>query len=194
MWSVGGSMKKGLLNSKGFTLIELMVVVAILGILASFGIPQVQKQMAKARQVEAKTNLSAIYTAEKAFFVEYTSYAVNLAPIGYAPEGELRYNTGFVSGATLTKPSGYNGSDWSGPVNTAEYCKDNASQCTSMTEAKCGGDGCDLSGFTAAASTFSAGSSSQLMSGFKKDIWKITESKILSSTSNGTEKESAAAK
>ncbi len=184
-------MKKGLLNTKGFTLIELMVVVAILGILASFGIPQVQKQMAKARQVEAKTNLAAIYTAEKAFFVEYSSYAVNLAPIGYAPEGELRYNTGFATGSTLGQPTGYNGSDWNGPVNTAEYCAANAGQCTSMTEAKCGGSGCDLSGFTATSSTFTAGSSSQLMSGYKKDIWQMTHSKILSSTSNGTEKEAA---
>lgn len=181
-------MRKGLLNTKGFTLIELMVVVAILGILASFGIPQVQKQMAKARQVEAKTNLAAIYTAEKAFFVEYNSYSDKLAPVGYAPEGELRYNTGFVTGSVMTAPPGYNGSDWNGPVNTAEYCAANTGQCTSMTEAKCGKSGCDLTGYTASTSTFLAGSASQLMSGYNQDKWQITDAKILSSTSNGTEK------
>jgi type IV pilus assembly protein PilA len=191
-------MKKGLLNSKGFTLIELMVVVAILGILASFGIPQVQKQMAKARQVEAKTNLAAIYTAEKAFFVEYSSYSDQLAPIGYAPEGELRYNTGFSS-ASLAQPSGYNGSDWlssNGIANTGAYCAANTDQCKNTTEALCGGStpcALDSSYKVPSATAFLAGSISQLMSGYKKDKWQITESKILSSTSNGTEKETTAA-
>jgi type IV pilus assembly protein PilA len=61
-------------SQAGFSLVELMVVVAIIGILASLAIPSVGKYMAKARQSEAKTQLASLYTAEKAFFAEYTVY------------------------------------------------------------------------------------------------------------------------
>lgn len=41
-------------NSEGFTLVELMIVVAIIGVLAAVAIPNYQKFQAKARQSEAK--------------------------------------------------------------------------------------------------------------------------------------------
>ena len=58
-------------NQSGFSLVELMVVVAIIGILATVAIPSVSKYMAKARQSEAKAALSSLYSANKSFFVEY---------------------------------------------------------------------------------------------------------------------------
>lgn len=89
-------MKRLSLNSKGFSLVELMVVVAIIGILATIGIPQYQKFMAKARQSEAKTNLNAIFQGEASFFTEYNGYSTNLAAIGADASGtNLRYNAGF---------------------------------------------------------------------------------------------------
>ena len=83
------------LNNKGFSLVELMVVVAIIGILASVAVPSINKYMAKARQAEAKTNLDSLYTAEKAFAAEYTRYHTAFQAVGFAPEGKLRYNIGF---------------------------------------------------------------------------------------------------
>jgi len=53
------SMLKG---KKGFTLIELMIVVAIIGILAAIAIPNFLKFQAKSKQSEAKSNLGAIFT------------------------------------------------------------------------------------------------------------------------------------
>src|SRR5690606_8352159 len=87
------------LNNKGFSLVELMVVVAIIGILASVAVPSVNKYMAKSRQSEAKTNLGSLYSAEKAFAAEYTRYHSNFRAIGYSPEGRIRYNIGFAGGA-----------------------------------------------------------------------------------------------
>ena len=51
-------------SKKGFTLIELMIVVAIIGILAAIAIPNFLKFQAKSKQSEAKTNLGAIFTGQ----------------------------------------------------------------------------------------------------------------------------------
>ena len=51
-------------SKKGFTLIELMIVVAIIGILAAIAIPNFLRFQAKSKQSEAKGNLGGIYTAE----------------------------------------------------------------------------------------------------------------------------------
>ena len=62
-------------NKKGFTLIELMIVVAIIGILAAIAIPNFMKFQAKAKQSEAKTNLGAIYVAQLSYFSNSNTYA-----------------------------------------------------------------------------------------------------------------------
>ena len=54
---------------------EGMIVVAIVGILAALAYPNVEKYLKWARQTKAKTNLSAIYTAQKIYFTLHQSYA-----------------------------------------------------------------------------------------------------------------------
>jgi len=82
-------------NKKGFTLIELMIVVAIIGILAAVAIPSYLRFQAKSRQAEAKANLGAIYTAIEGFRVEYGTYTTDLSVMGWLPSGSPRYNYGF---------------------------------------------------------------------------------------------------
>ena len=59
----------------GFSLMEVMIVVVIIGILAALAYPTLEKYLKIARQTEAKTNLSAIYTAQKIYFTLHQSYA-----------------------------------------------------------------------------------------------------------------------
>jgi type IV pilus assembly protein PilA len=77
-------------GKKGFTLIELMIVVAIIGILAAIAIPNFLKFQAKSKQSEAKSNLGAIFTGQTAYFGEYNVYS-NFTAINWSPSGTPRY-------------------------------------------------------------------------------------------------------
>ena len=62
------------MKRKGFTLIELMIVVAIIAILASIAIPQYKKFQLKAKTSEAKSNIGAIRSAEETYAAEHDVY------------------------------------------------------------------------------------------------------------------------
>ena len=62
----------------GFSLMEVMIVVVIIGSLAVLAYPNLEKYLKRARQTEAKTNLSAIYTAQKIYFTLHQSYAEDI--------------------------------------------------------------------------------------------------------------------
>ena len=59
----------------GFSLMEVIIVVVIIGIFAALAYPNLEKYLKRARQTEAKTNLSAIYTAQKIYFSLHQTYA-----------------------------------------------------------------------------------------------------------------------
>ncbi len=74
-------MFKSFRKQEGFTLIELMIVVAIIGILAAIAIPNFLQYQMKSRQSEAKTNLMAIKTSEVSWQGERGCFlTVALAP------------------------------------------------------------------------------------------------------------------
>jgi prepilin-type N-terminal cleavage/methylation domain-containing protein len=81
--------------SRGFTLVELMVVVAIIGVLASVAVPTFRKYNAKARSVEAKLSLSAAYTAEQTIYTDFGTYALCMGAFGLGCE-EKYNNAGSI--------------------------------------------------------------------------------------------------
>lgn len=83
------NLKKLLNEQSGFTLVELMIVVAIIGVLSAVAVPNFKKYQAKAKTSEAKVQLAAAYTAEQAFFGDFGIYASCLSYMGYDPSDEL---------------------------------------------------------------------------------------------------------
>jgi type IV pilus assembly protein PilA len=189
-------MRKSILNNKGFSLIELMVVVAIIGVLAAIGIPQYSKFQAKTRQSEAKNALSALFTAESSFMAEFNQYSVSLANIGFGVSGtNLRYVTGFDAGAGC---DGYNPANGAPPEATtvADTWSDGANVNLGATPAAfafvpaartlAGTDPlCNANAGAQAFLAASMGDPNNNVGAATRDGWTITHTKLLSNSTPG---------
>ena len=68
-------------KEKGFTLIELMIVIAIIGILAAIAIPQFSAYRKRSYNSAAKADLRNLATAEEAYYVDYNTYLTSLSAL-----------------------------------------------------------------------------------------------------------------
>jgi type IV pilus assembly protein PilA len=161
------------LSDKGFTLIELMIVVGIIGILVAIAAPNFSRYQSKARQTEAKIALAAIYGGEKSFYSEYSAYIGSFDAIGFAPEGDKRfYSTGWAGTDTATV-QGYNGSIGTGNWSRTKFPASWTTCSTDIANLPALMAGTDLQIFT-------AGARGQVRDSQPCDYWTIDNSKILS--------------
>lgn len=169
------------LHNKGFTLVELMIVVAIIGILAAIAVPNYQKYQAKARQAEVKLNLSGAYTAEQSYMVENSAFSGCLGAIGVGvgqgPKEKRYYTFGFDTPAQLTYGNGTSCN--SGPNMTLFMATQGANGGPTTTNA--GGGSLTATSFTVSAS----GTIGDKNSTNPTDDWTIDENKSLVNTKSG---------
>lgn len=81
----------------GFSLTELLIVLAIIGILVMIAVPLYQNVTTRAKTTEAKTQLNFLHTLQKTYRLEHDTYTTNFASLGFDQEplitegGRARY-------------------------------------------------------------------------------------------------------
>lgn len=155
---------KALTNQKGFSLVELMVVVAIIGILSAIALPKFRVFQVKARQAEAKTNLASIFSLEQSYQAENDTFVPMPAGQECAASNLLGF---YISGCTAA--NAYQQAGSSGP--RYQY------------SVVAGGTGI-RSSFTATARSGTNANNRVAPGCATADVWTINQDRVLAATSN----------
>jgi prepilin-type N-terminal cleavage/methylation domain-containing protein len=171
-------------NDRGFSLVEVMITVAIVGVLAAIAVPKYQKSVSIQKANEAKGNLVSLVASEKTFWAEFNSVSARLDEVGWHPSGSQSYGYGFTG-------------DFIGPNTLPVYkaadtaCYDtvaNDTTCAAGFTAKWQNAGSAKNNFSSPSFPVGAGWHAYAranLGGAADDEWKIDSLDNLVNTSNG---------
>ncbi|HEY4083180.1 MAG TPA: type IV pilin protein [Burkholderiaceae bacterium] len=94
-------------SQAGLTLIELMVVVALLGIITAAALPSYQQHLMRSRRADAQAALAAITQAQEAYRGNHSLYADSLARLGFTPPASSNYDFALSSNSEPPFEAGY---------------------------------------------------------------------------------------
>lgn len=110
---------------KGFTLVELMIVVAIVAILAVVAYPSYQNSMIKSRRADGQALLMSLMNAQERYYTLNNGYTTDLSQLGFTvSSGQVDSDEGFYKAS-------------------AAFCTSGDSSCVTLTAVPQGGQSSD---------------------------------------------------
>jgi len=156
-------------NQMAFTLVELIVVIAIVALLATISIPNYFKYLAKAKQTEVAINLASLHAAEQLYFAEHGEYSPVL-------QGENGIDW---------QPGGYKNDKDKNFYYTYGFHASGAQEGTNYFQGKLNSPSRHLIKTHAGKNGFLAAAACDLRGKAKLDIWTIDENRNIKHVQDG---------
>ncbi len=117
-------LKKHTKRTKGFSLVELIIVIAIIGLLAAVAIPSYNSYMLQSRRVDATSFLIEVASEQVRFYSEYNRYSDKMSELGFGAADTAESDEGFYTVTITTADNNSRYSATAAPMAGSPQLKD----------------------------------------------------------------------